>query len=136
MSAFIVTKAHVAAIVRWYERSGGLRTHHDAPLPETLAAMLYAENVRSVNHRYSHHAPDEPLAFSVRDIGIAPDLTPVQAIKAIHCLRYQSCECEDFDTTPSAKMLDRMESWGVSHLPGYDDAPWCIDDFGPLKVGR
>jgi hypothetical protein len=131
MSAWIVTTAHVAALVKWYRRNGGAQMHLEAATTpdwdERMAGMLYAENVRSVNHRYADSTPDEPVAFTWKMLKDAPDLTPVEVIKSCQCLGYQSCECDDWNETKAKRLLDRIEAHAISKLPGYDAAPWGIE---------
>jgi hypothetical protein len=130
MSAWIVTTAHVAALVKWYRRNGGAQMHLEGNTPdydERMAGMLYAENVRSVNHRYPNHPPDEPIAFTWRMLKAAPDLSAVEVVKSCQCLAYQSCECDDYKDTPAAKFNARILDHAISKLPGYDEAPWGIE---------
>ena len=142
MSAWIVTKLHIAAMVKWYATAKyGRECERDAShycdlgpsWNERKAALLYAENVRSVNHRYPNHEPSEPVAFTEREIRTAPDLTPVQMLKACACLEYQSCETEDYRETEAYKLMKRMENAAIGALPGYEDAPWGIDSAADLR---
>lgn len=130
MSAFVVPKEHVAALIKWFMRSREYQWEFDRGTEhwETQkAAMLYAENVRSVNHRYQNETPEEPIAFTWSEIDRAPKLLPVQVIKACQCLEYQSCETEDWKETPSKKLLDRIKNAAIHALPGYEEAAWSID---------
>ena len=128
MSAWIVSKTHVAAIVRFAMRN----TYTQATIRdlgyENAATMLYAENVTSVNHRYADQTPDEPVAFTYREIDRAPDLSPVECIKAVDCLEYQSCEHPGWKESRARKLLDAIRGAAISKLPGYKAAPWGIDD--------
>lgn len=129
MSAWVVSKRHVAAMVKWYveQGDGEGEVQRIAGGAAEAAAMLYAENVRSVNHRYSDHTPDEPIAFTSADLIHAPAISAVEAIKAAHCLEYQSCETDDYKRTKAYKLCRYIESAAMHRLPGYDAAPWGID---------
>jgi hypothetical protein len=92
---------------------------------DDVAAILWAENVRSLRARYGSSAeemiPERRYTFRL----LAPGSVPVVVIlKSIHCLRYQSCEAEDYERTLAAQLLDRIEKHAISCLPGYSDAPW------------
>lgn len=136
MSAWVCSKLHVACLVK-YATTDARRVYLPSELrtvePEAIAGMLYAENVRSVNHRYPNHPPDEPLGFSwFRDILPAPDLTAVQAIKAAHCLEYQSCEHPEWHDSLARKVLRSICDTATGEIPGYDAAPWGIDAAADL----
>ena len=132
MSAFIVDPEHVAALVRFYAgtRASQLEhdpERHDVSWEETCANRLYAENVRSVNHRYEDSTPDEPIVFTSRQISTARRLTPVEAIKACHCLEYQSCEHPEWKESRACALLHRILRVAINELPGYEEAPWEIE---------
>lgn len=127
MSAFLVHKSHVAAIVSWYlrpNRSYGRYTAEDAP---RLCGLLYAQNVRSVNHRYSDATPDEPEVFTQRDLQCAPRLSAIATLKACHSLAYQSCETDDWRETEARQLLDSIEYAAISSIEGYNEAAWSIE---------
>jgi len=88
----------------------------------TVAAVLYAANVASVNARYTEASTAElpQQALSV----LIPQIDPMTALASIACLRYQSCERTDYPATFGAHLLDTIEREAIRHLPGYDDAPW------------
>ena len=64
MSAYIVDPAHINALVSWASGHGRLISYvwQGARRPvngdeDRIASVLYAENVRSVNYRYSDSEP-------------------------------------------------------------------------------
>jgi hypothetical protein len=97
---------------------------------DLIGTILWHENVRSVEHRYPQDRdnPADPAykftAIDAAEIGKMGDAFILTAIKSLHCLRYQSCECEDYAQTNAAKFLDQIESILVHELPGYDALPW------------
>ena len=121
MSAFIVSKAHVAALVKFaLQRRGELDGD-----PLQVCGMLYAANVVSVNHRYPNHTPEEPEAFTRAELLGAPDLSPVECVKACQCLAYQSCEVDTWPASEACRMVERIQGTAIAALPGYDKAAWC-----------
>lgn len=104
--------------------------------PTTLASayadLLYQENIRSVRARYPNDTWDDlpgpivkPLhcVVSPRDTSL-PRVSAVQILKFAHCLAYQSCETDDWETTPAFKLLESIKSAATREVPGYDDAAW------------
>jgi hypothetical protein len=129
MSAFVVDQAHINAIVTWanhFHRQLSSDTMADDP--ERLGQLLLDANIASVNYRYAHkpEAQSEPEKFVWRP-SRARELTAVEAIKALQCLDYQSCEVQDWRASREAKIISALKSVAISELPGYDTAPWSID---------
>jgi hypothetical protein len=130
MSAFIVSDTHINALVRYASRHN-VRAFHGNPLAmfqvkdneQAAAELLLAENVKSVNYRYR----DNEVMSITYDRG-APILTAIQAIKAAQCLRYQSCECDDFEESIAFKLIEAIISDAIPRLEGYESAQWGISD--------
>jgi hypothetical protein len=53
--------------------------------------------------------------------------SPVEVLKAIRCLDYQSCEHPEWASSEAKSYLDALTMACVVKLPGMDDAPWGID---------
>jgi hypothetical protein len=126
MSAWMCSATHIAAIV-------GTVAAFDPLWREDLgkvAAVLAAENGRSVGHRYRGRMPCDPVEVSQSEIDTfrARPLSPVQFLKAVACLEYQSCECDDYQTTEAFRLVQRLRAVGIAALPGYSAAPWGLDD--------
>jgi hypothetical protein len=85
--------------------------------------LLYAENVKSVNHRYKGH--DDTIG-AVYD-NTAPNLSALEMIKACQCLAYQSNEHPEWGTSTAKALLDQLQVRAIAKLPGYDAAPWRIE---------
>ncbi len=143
MSAFLVSHRHINTIAAYAEqwitrhnsgRFGELLAH--VGTAQQLATQLYGANVDSVCHRYK----DEPSA----DIGLGPIVYrrparipgPVEIIKAIHCLEYQSCETDTWESSPAYRNLQKIAGWASRELPGYATAPWAIYDPSPETADR
>lgn len=134
MSAFIVNKEHIDALVSymvnnmdsyWTGTERVLVTRNNA---EEVGRILLDENVRSVNHRYRGECSTEEkskaanyrFSYSYRDV------SAVQIIKAVHCLDYQCCEPDDWETTLAYKICQAILSTACHRLPGYEQAQWGI----------
>jgi hypothetical protein len=139
MSAFIVSDYHINALVTWaanrhafnavtYYWAG--RSRDVRSDPQRIANVLYAENVRSVNARYDDAEPAHGFNYvGTGRTGLsAYRLSPVQIIKACHCLAYQSCETSDWEDTEAFAILRGIEDAAVRSLAGYDEADWCLEE--------
>lgn len=132
MSAFLVSKAHIDLLVNLdlhgpsdLERSQpwGLSSYS----PDELGKLLWGENLRSFRTRYPGLPKNRSIAYSVANYEFQPppyQLTLVEANKALHCLRYQSCETDDYETTLAAQWTNEMLSTLEHCVPGYELAPW------------
>lgn len=136
MSAYIVENEHINAIVTyaldkqlsfWNPRAKTRTTvtRHNA---EEIGRILMDENVRSVGYRYDGEIDDDEknagASYSFKRFPTM--LTAVEIIKACHCLSYQSCETDDWESTLARRILDAVEGHATHELPGYDAAPWGI----------
>ena len=132
MSAFIVSNTQINALVRAASRMGlsyqyaGL-TRRVAGMEQETAEMLLAANYDSVNYRYKENELPREIVYQID----APLLPPVAIIKLANCFDYQSCEYPEWDASEAKAFIDELISWSVTKLPGYDAAPWTIDDDEP-----
>lgn len=135
MSAFQVHNAHINALANYaiaisrrvyrgnfsyYSRAKGCRVTLDDE--QAVGQMLTDANNESVCYRYRQ--PLEPIPF-VHSYG-GGLLEPVQILKAVNCLNYQSCEVEDWEDSDAKAVLDAIMHMAFRQLPGYDDAAWEI----------
>jgi hypothetical protein len=87
--------------------------------------MLWAENRRSVNHRYAEQEWEEPYVFTeLRHHSI----DPVMVLKAVACYEYQSCETPGWEKSEAHAFCQSLKERCIRRLPGFDDAPWEIGD--------
>lgn len=127
MSAFILNEYHLSILGRAASAASThsgrqIRTGYDAITSEMHAQTLYAENVRSVQYRYSESGAAPVMTFDSRAFrGI---LDPVQVIKAAHCYEYQACETPDYERSEAAKLIARIIAVYSRILPGYEAAQW------------
>lgn len=152
MSAFVVSHAHIDALLTFadlkrltdylsYEVNHGTEK---LSLTE-IGRILLAENERSVCHRYPDCTEsDKPGTIGEEAIGYKfktwQSVFKLQhgqlcalILKACDCYDYQACETDDYDQSIARRIIDRIRDRAIHSLPGYEDAPWGIDDHGPLK---
>ena len=129
MSAFIVSNTQINALVRFASTNNvsfyygpTSQRWNVSGNEDATAQLLLDENVRSVNFRYGETTEAEFISYQID----APDLTPVQVIKAAQCLEYQSCETSDWEQTMAKKLIDAIIAQAIVKLPGYEAAPWTI----------
>lgn len=122
MSAWIVSKAHIDALV-----TGLVRSEIAAPTgltPDQLGQTLWEENYTSIRARYGDEDSAPPYTHTVLD------LPPVVLLKQVHCYDYQSCEHGGWETSEAhawITALDELLSRSVrTPSPAYSDAPWGI----------
>ena len=148
MSAFIVSKEHIDAMVhaglkygrrytlRWRvgadpEWAGDYEAYSVAVQTQTreltretadrVGAMLWNENMRSVDHRYEQANDREVYRFTEYD-----KMQPVMALKLIDCYEYQSCEHDEWESSEAHAFCQALRKTLIHSLPGYDDAPWGL----------
>ena len=138
MSAFIVSDAHidylVSAAFAWRREVNN--DLYEQAEQNRLASMLKWANKVSVDYRYEGskvYSPEEiasvdrvpRLTYALKGRGV---LEMSKILKAIDCFEYQSCEIPEWEASPAFKFCERLRSAVISSLPGYEDAPWGIDD--------
>jgi len=109
-----------------------------AELASLYADTLYQENIRSVRARYPSDVWDNLPGPITKPLHIIIDseeecrgcnVTPIEALKMCDCIEYQSCETDDYHTTPAWWLLNGIRRAAIRLLPGYEDARgWEIDD--------
>ena len=121
MSAFIVNDFHINALVTygvqqkaqyWLTKDRRWVYFNEETAP-AIAAMLYSENVRSVNSRYSERT--RRAGFAYRNVPIFW-VRPEDIIKACDCLDYQSCEHKGWDRSNAKRALVAIRESAVSAL--------------------
>lgn len=150
MSAYICDKGHIIYLVaaamapRLNPWGGPFRWSHDGKThslacndfeaAKEAAMMLLLENIRSVSHRYPNDkssaslpgaTQDEPItAGDFARAAFANNPSPVQVLKSIACLEYQSCEHPGWTDSEAHAFLRALERRAINALPGYDEAAW------------
>ncbi len=106
--------------------------------------MLWAENVGSVSYRYSgdNDPLPGPIDFATEDaityVWTRPAyrMTAVEALKAIMCYEYQSCEHPAWPSTEAYRFCQALTGSLLHALPGMDDAPWSWTDEHVAEAHR
>ena len=138
MSAYIVPKAHIDALVRLslegpsdrgpkYPGDGWLFSVND---PDALGNALVKENVESVHYRYPdtvddpastpgpiEHYYDQPYHYEP-----GRRLTTIEAFVAIAGYRYQACEHPGWGSSWAHEVCEGLTSTLITCLPGWDEA--------------
>ena len=140
MSAFVVDKAHINAMVRsglsvqyrplhWYHEGQSHALNDDNT--SEVGQMLLEECIKSVCHRYDDsEMTDLPgrtdaeylIPFKFK-LSYNPP-TPVETLKLISCYEYQSCEHPAWGASEAKTFCDALRHATIGRLPGYDEAPW------------
>lgn len=142
MSAYVVDKAHIDALVKaalgqrqdfryWHNEE---HKRVDSNNAEEIGAMLWNENVRSVSYRYPSDSLESlpgridspwltPYTYSFMR---TPYREPVAVLKAIDCYEYQSCETPDWEQSEAFAFCRALRRHVIGRLPGYDEADWSI----------
>ena len=130
MSAYIVEDDHINGLVTWaklarvsYYWQG--RRREIAGDESRIVSVLYAENVRSVNSRYSEHETAGGFVYRIPGEW-ALRISAVQILKACHCYACQACECADWETTEARAIVRAIEAAAIRAIPGYESADWGI----------
>lgn len=133
MSAFVVSDAHLNYMLNALVQYGADRWQGppDSKELENLARELRAENNCSVNHRYEGRYPEDLGAEQPSPFRRA-HVDPVTTLKAVQCYRYQASEHDGWERSRAAELCRQIESLAIAHLPGYDAAPWGIDEWQPM----
>ena len=138
MSAFICSPRHIGTLAGYAHRHQCHGLNSGLALPGDVAAVLAAENVRSVAYRYKHK-PEVPFASveehaafiqECRDTAAHAEyhkLKPVEVLKLAKCLEYQSCEHLEWEGSQAQKIVLNIIGQATRDLPGYEDAEWCLD---------
>jgi hypothetical protein len=134
MSAYVVTDYHINALVSWAAGQHGSNAvsyywgnrRRDVRGDEKrIASVLYAQNVRSVNHRYNEADPAHGFKFQY----VSNVLNPIDVIKACNGYTYQACETDDWDRTEAHAIVAGIIQSAIRALPGYEDSDaWCLDE--------
>jgi hypothetical protein len=107
------------------------------PLDPTRAnragAALLGECIASVAHRYPDSGPQlpgpiptpDPARYEWTDFGAALD--PIEALKAIDCLEYQSSEHPGWAASGAHAFCGRLRVALIAAIGGYEEAEWLWD---------
>lgn len=133
MSAYIVDDFHINGLVTWAALQHAASNvsyfwrgaHRAIQGNEARVAQgLYAQNVRSVNHRYNDKTPSK---FEFRWVtGSVTNHSAAEIIKACDCYMYQSNETPRADRTEAFAIIQAIREQAVCRVPGYSEAEWGL----------
>ena len=110
MSAYIVPPETIHVLAAWAAVSHspyGTRIPNARQAVE-YATTLFAENARSVAHRYREEAQAmSPDYVKARWDSIVHDYKPELCLAAARGYEYQACECGDYMTTEAVLIVSR-----------------------------
>jgi hypothetical protein len=145
MSAWIVSKTHIDVLVRGLIEAGGY--YHrgvwqdvNADNASDVGRMLWRENFKSINHRYSEHKSTPPYTYETPDAYISTsrqwgntkyleDQSHVDRgvlAKQVHCYNYQTCEHETYYKSRAFSVVLYLCYEAASHVQGYEEAKWGV----------
>lgn len=126
MSAFLVSENHVKAII-----VATIDKHSDMGDMNAKVNILWEENKRSVDIRYSLRSDMtgdwHELEITEEDIRRLKKITPVEALVLCSSLEYYSWQSKDWEDTEAFRLLNLAIKDIFKKLPGFKEAPWCID---------
>ena len=157
MSAHIVNPEHIGILAAYAAVNNCAvyewRTRDNILTAQNVAKGLALENIRSVAHRYPDDKDGQRPGPNLKDADIveacqiyaghfakrlggvivmAEDvLEPVQVLKLVRSLDYQSCETDDWETTLAAQQLRWISDEAINRLDGYADAGWSFSGSLP-----
>jgi hypothetical protein len=141
MSAWIVSKAHIDALVHALGRREMLPDH-----PDLVGRMLWRENVKSIHARYPDTELNDanypgPIDFKAATVDAYAfttppvDWNPSQLLHHIGCYDYQSCEHEEWESSASYALMRDLAAalereGGDRDKVDRDTTPWGVPDCG------
>lgn len=112
----------------WGPRAIELAQERDRRLTDETAgrvgAMLWAENVRSVNHRYAEDEWEEVYEYR----GLMGQVDPIIVLNAINCYEYQSCEHPEWERSEAYAFIQALRAKMISRLIPEGSPGWDISD--------
>lgn len=136
MSAAVVDIEHINTLVwagllpsqpsytlRWFWDNPTRCGQLDHDTADEVGAMLLAENVRSVGHRYNELTVVPDYVYRAPAVRT---WTPTELLSALACYEYNACEHPDWKTSQAYAFVDALRAKLITHLPGWQDAPWFI----------
>jgi hypothetical protein len=122
MSAYLVPKEHIDAILASYARALKA-TRLEKPDLDHIGRALWKENARSVAYRYKEASDTQWEGY--KHTALAVDMTPIQAYKLVDCLEYQSCEHPGWETSEANKLCRRIKDTLIASTAEWQSGQWC-----------
>ncbi len=132
MSAFLCNPVHIGQLAAFVRRDPHAR-YKSAELAETFAranlasvAARYHQGVDAVAREFGESSAEAYVRACVVESEQPCRLSPVEAIKALHCLDYQACEVAGWEGSTPAWRVREVLSIACHALAGYEAAAWEI----------
>lgn len=129
MSAWIVSKAHIDALVTQALVEGLI----EPEWANLVGVMLWTENHNSVNIRYREDTLVPEYVYEAPGF----DLDPLKVHTLIDCWDYQCAEWEGYDKTPGARLMASLQNVITAKhgTPSSDErGPWGIESMEEVKA--
>jgi len=125
MSAYLVSEENIAYLVEACVKHQ-VEGAHVKNLQElsALGQKLWDENQKSVSYRYVQDKAKAPKYKHLFIFSGFSDFEPVQVLKSINHIDYQSGEHPTWEGSEAKRILEELKSAVIHSLPGYDDAIW------------
>lgn len=132
MSAYICTDSHINALATLASLAR-IRVYRNQKFvvdcqnqEQFTAETLLTENAKSVNYRYEGDKNDPTITYRCEARFL--NLPAVEVIKLCNCYDYQACEHPEYEASAAAGIVDALRKHYINELPGYDAAPWGLDE--------
>lgn len=132
MSAYNCNRATIVAVAIEATTDYGWRPNKEEAT--RIALKLAERNASSVAYRYDEE-PEPTFIGEVtqEDIVRWQELHPIEIVKAARCLRYQSCEEDDYPGSSEDEMISMAIHRPIGRIKGYDEAGWGIREDWPYR---
>ena len=101
MNKYTVSKKNIDLMIHGLELATGEKTPEEKNI---LGQILWDENFKSVNHRYSEKSISPKYEFTnpVRPYSL------YEIYKTCRCYNYQSCETKEYDDSEAKAIIDKI----------------------------
>lgn len=125
MSAWIVSRAHIDALVQGLSR----RELVDGKSPDEVGRILWEQNRRSVIAHYDR-CPElsEEAVAAYRYRVPSVEISKGWLLTAVRCYCYQSCETDDWDQTTACAWIRALGEALRAEGTSLDDGPWGLEE--------
>jgi len=102
---------------------------------DELGKLLVKENLSSIHARYPDtiadpkHTPGPCDQYWLQPYTWTRPtrrLNAVEALKALACYEYQSCEHQEWESSAARQFCESLRHALIGCLPGYDEAEWGV----------
>ena len=117
MSAYIVDKYHIDAILTAFKETGRVLMDLDR-----IGQILVNANFKSVNVRYG--MKDKPYKYEFKAV---KKYNAMQIYVACDCLNYQSCEYDGWKRSKAKRLLEKIRTAVMENSQEWQNAKWHLE---------